>query len=210
VAIVGSMFLVFILLVDGAPMLGNDIGGILTLAPVFTVVIARLLGLRLTWKTVIVGGLMAAGALALAAAADVLRSGDSHGHFGKLIDSVRDEGWSPLTDTILRKLGALGRLVQNSVWTRLIPIGTAYLAFVLLWRDRWRRLFERQPVLRLGIIASLSAGLLGSLVNDSGPIVMALVLSVVCPIVSLMVLQSERDEEPFLLEPTGSSVPAVA
>ena len=56
VAIVGSMFLVFILLVDGAPMLGNDIGGILTLAPVFTVVIARLLGLRLTWKTVIVGG----------------------------------------------------------------------------------------------------------------------------------------------------------
>ena len=37
VAIIGSGFLLFILVVDGAPVLGNDIGGIITLAPVFTV-----------------------------------------------------------------------------------------------------------------------------------------------------------------------------
>ena len=55
VAIIASGFLLFILVVDGAPVLGNDIGGIITLAPVFTFVIARMLGWRITWKTVIIG-----------------------------------------------------------------------------------------------------------------------------------------------------------
>ena len=209
VAIIGSGFLLFILVVDGAPVLGNDIGGIITLAPVFTVVIALMLGWRITWKTVIIGLTAAVGALALAAAADLLRPGDTHSHFGKLIDSIRDDGWQPLTDTIQRKLGALFRLVENSVWTRLIPIGVVYLGFVLGWRQRWKDVFARHPALRLGILASLAAGLLGSVVNDSGPIVLALVLSVVCPVVSLIVLQSEREVDPFLLEPTGPAAPAV-
>ena len=209
VAIIASGFLLFILVVDGAPVLGNDIGGIITLAPVFTFVIARMLGWRITWKTVIIGLIAAMGALALAAAADLLRPGDTHSHFGKLIDSIRDDGWQPLTDTIQRKLGALFRLVENSVWTRLIPIGVVYLGFVLGWRHRWRDLFDRHPFLRLGILASLAAGLLGSVVNDSGPIVLALVLSVVCPVVSLIVLQSERELDPVLLEPTLPAEPTV-
>ena len=209
VAIIASGFLLFILVVDGAPVLGNDIGGIITLAPVFTFVIARMLGWRITWKTVIIGLTAAVGALALAAAADLLRPGDTHSHFGKLIDSIRDDGWQPLTDTIQRKLGALFRLVENSVWTRLIPIGVVYLGFVLGWRHRWKDLFARHPFLRLGILASLAAGLLGSVVNDSGPIVLALVLSVVCPVVSLIVLQSEREVDPVLLEPTMPAEPTV-
>ena len=205
-AIVASAFLGFVLIVVGAPVLGNDIGGILTLAPVFTVVIARLLGLRLTWKTVIVGLGVALGALALAAAVELARSPDSQTHFGKLIDSVRDDGWQPLSDTIQRKLGAIVRLLQGSVWVWLIPIGAAYVAYLMGWRHRWKDIFAREPVLRLGVVAALAAGLWGSMVNDSGPIVLALVLTIVCPIVSLAALESERNDSPVLTGPTVARV----
>jgi hypothetical protein len=207
-ALAASAFLVFIMLVDGAPVLGNDIGGIITLAPVFTVVIALMIGWRITWRTVVVGLVVALAALGLAAAADLVRSSDSQSHFGKLIDSVRADGWSPLSDTVQRKIGAVFRLVQNSVWTRLVPIGGAYLWFTLLWRGRWQKVLGGQPTLRLGIVAALAAGLLGSVVNDSGPIVLALVISIVCPVVTLLVLQSERDTAPVLMEATAPTPPS--
>jgi hypothetical protein len=207
-AIIVSGFLAFIAFVDGAPMLGNDIGGIVTLVPVFTVVIARLLGWRLTWKTVLVGMAVGIGALGLAAGADLLRSHDSQTHFGKLLDSTGKDGWKPLTDTIQRKLGAVFRLAQNSIWTKLIPVGAAFLAFTLGWRQRWKVVLAGLPALQLGIIASLAAGLLGSILNDSGPIVLAIVLSIVCPIVAIMVLQSEREDAPYLMEPTASPSPS--
>jgi hypothetical protein len=207
-AIIVSGFLAFIAFVDGAPMLGNDIGGIVTLVPVFTVVIARLLGWRLTWKTVLVGMAVGIGALGLAAGADLLRSHDSQTHFGKLLDSTGKDGWKPLTDTIQRKLGAVFRLAQNSIWTKLIPVGSAFLAFALGWRQRWKVVLAGLPALQLGIIASLAAGLLGSILNDSGPIVLAIVLSIVCPIVAIMVLQSEREDAPYLMEPTASPSPS--
>jgi hypothetical protein len=202
-AVICSAFLVFVLIVDGAPMLGNDIGGIMTLAPVFTVYIAMLLRLRITWRTVIVGLVLAVGALAIVAGADMLRSSDSQTHFGKLVESVQEDGWQPLSDTIQRKLGVLVRLLENSVWVPMIPTGLAFLGFALFWHRRRKALFEPSSTLPLGIIATLAAGLLGSIVNDSGPIVMALVLTVLCPIVGLMVLQAERKDEPYLLEPTG-------
>jgi hypothetical protein len=206
-AIIGSAFLIFVLMVDGAPVLGSDIGGILTLAPVFTVVVARLLGWRLTWRTVLIGAGVAALALVLAGSVELLRSSESQTHFGKLIDSVRDDGWQPLSDNILRRLGAIVRLLQGAVWVWLIPIAVAYLVILLGWRGRWKEVFAGEPVLRLGVIASLAAGLWGSMVNDSGPIVLALVLSVVCPIVSVLVLQPNRKAPPVLLEPTARRIP---
>jgi hypothetical protein len=199
-AIVGSLLLFLVLLADGAPVLGNDIGGIITLAPVFTVVVARLMGWRITWRTVVVGVIVAVGALTLVGAIELSRSSDAQTHFGKLIDSVRDEGLQPLSDTVQRKLGAIVRLLQGSVWVWLIPVGFAFLVYVLGWRARWRELLAHQPVLRLGLLAALAAGLWGSMVNDSGPIVIALVLTVVCPIVSLVAL--DFDTGPVLLAPT--------
>jgi hypothetical protein len=50
--------------------------------------------------------------------------------------------------------------------------------------------------------------LLGSILHDSGPIVLAIVLSIVCPIVAILVLQAEREDAPFLMEPNPSPRPA--
>jgi hypothetical protein len=100
------------------------------------------------------------------------------------------------------------RLAQNSISTQLIPVGTALLAYAVVWLLLWKDVLAGRPALQLGIIASLAAGLLGSILNDSGPIVLAIVLSIVCPIVAIMVLQSEREDAPYLMEPTASPSPS--
>ena len=52
-----ALVLAGVVLVDGAPTLGDDVGGILTLVPVFGLAVAALAGIRLRVRTLALGGL---------------------------------------------------------------------------------------------------------------------------------------------------------
>lgn len=203
----GCLF-ALVLLVDGSPWLGSDVGGILTLVPVFGLILLALAGRRVSWRTVAAAAALTAAVIAVAIGVDLLRPPEARTHLGQLVDRVRREGWEPLTTVLYRK--AAGSLrTFGSPWTWTIPIITMYGLYVLARARGWSRLLPAHSALRAGAVGMLAAGLLGCAVNDSGVVVTAVVFVYIGPFLTLLAVERER-EPAVLLEPRSAPSPGLA
>jgi hypothetical protein len=63
---------------------------------------------------------------------------------------------------------------------------------------------------RAGVLAAVAAGLIGMAVNDSGVIVVAMVLVAVGPVLAFLALAERADGRPRLLEPVGAPARTVS
>ncbi|HKN39021.1 MAG TPA: hypothetical protein VJ456_07935, partial [Acidimicrobiia bacterium] len=196
--------LVVVVVVDGTPTLGDDVGGILTLVPVFGLSFIALSGRRLSWRTVAV--LVAATVVVLGAATlvDVLRPPEARTHLGRMVTGVRSQGGESFVTTVARKTATNLRVFQQTVWSWLVPIIAIFLLYLLLWEHRLARLLPRGSPLRIGVVGALAAGLLGFAVNDSGVIITALVYLYLGPYLMLLAIDGERPA-PQLLEPSTAA-----
>ncbi len=201
---VGSLF-ALVLLVDGSPWLGSDVGGILTLVPVFGLTLVALAGRRLSWRTLAAAAAVTATVMAVAIGIDLLRPPDVRTHLGQLVERVQNEGWEPLTTVLSRK--AAGSLrTFGSPWTWTIPIITMYGLYVLARARGWSRLLPAHSALRAGAVGMLAAGLLGCAVNDSGVVVTAVVFVYIGPFLTLLAV--EREWRPaVMLDPRSPPSP---
>lgn len=199
-AVVGACVLLAVVLVaDGAPSLGGDVGGIIALVPVFGAVAIALAGRRLRVRTALLIGSATVALVCAAAAIDLMRPEDARTHLGRFAnDFVNDP--SELLDTFVRKQSANLRILQVSVWTWMIPVVVIFLLYVLVWERQWQELLPRRAPVRVGTVAVLAGALLGFLANDSGPIVIALFFVFLLPFLTLLALHRARGE-PVLLEP---------
>ena len=203
-----AAFLLLVAVVDGAPSLGDDVGGILTLVPVFGLTILALAGRRLTWRTVAAVALAAVAVLAAATTVDLLRPPEARTHLGRLAANTRDNGVGELVTTIARKAEANVRLLRLTPWSWVVPVIVGFLLYVLVPRHKWAELLPPRSPLRTGVLASLAAGVLGFAVNDSGVVVVALVLVEVGPLLAILALDRGRGTQPaapILLEPSGDA-----
>lgn len=184
-----------VLVVDGAPFLGSDVGGILTLVPVFGLLLYVMSGRALRAKPVILAGVATLTALAAAAGLDYLRPADSRTHLGRLVAAMMgDDGdSSTLMTTISRKIATNVRVLTGSFWTWIVPIIAIVLLFFLVVQRGWERDIPRGTALRAGVVAALLCGLLGFAANDSGTVVTALVFVYLGPFVTLLALQRDDD-----------------
>ncbi len=199
-ALIGAGLVCAVVLVaDGAPFLGSDVGGILTLVPVFGLLLYVMSGRALRAKSVIVAGIATAVALGIAAGLDYLRPADSRTHLGRLVAAMLgdDEGSSTFMTTVSRKIATNIRVFTGSFWTWIVPIIAIVLLFFLVVQRGWERDIARGTALRAGVVAALLCGLLGFAVNDSGTVVTALVFVYLGPFVTLLALQ--RDDEPRIV-----------
>ncbi|QYG91275.1 glycosyltransferase [Iamia sp. SCSIO 61187] len=200
-----AALLALVVVADGAPWLGADVGGILSMVPVYGLVVVALLGHRLTWRALIIAALATAAVLALATGIDLLRPPSSRTHLGTFVsDSLKDT--STFTTTISRKWATNLRVFRQSIWTWMVPIVALFSLYVLVVAKGWRRLLPRGSALRLGVVAALGLGLLGWLVNDSGVVVTALVFVYIGPFLTLLALAA-RLPEPELFPPTSHQEP---
>ena len=193
-----------VVLADGAPSLGSDVGGILTLVPVFGLTLLALSGRRVSWRA---AGLALAATLAVVVVAtgvDLLRPPDSRTHLGQLVARIGNEGWEPLTTTVSRKISANLRTFR-SPWTWTVPIVALYMLFVLGFGRGWSQLLPPRSAVRAAVVGVLAAGLLGYAVNDSGVVVTALVFVYIGPFLTLLALARERPG-PVLRGPPGTAV----
>ncbi len=131
-------FLGVVIIIDGAPFWGSDVGGILSMVPAFAVTSVLLLGWRVRWKTVawsLVGLVVAVAAFA---ALDMARPSDKRTHLGRLIERVQDRGIGDFVVIVQRKLGDNLGSLRNSVWgfTLLIAVVLA----IWLWKRARPRL----------------------------------------------------------------------
>lgn len=181
--------------VDGAPFLGSDVGGVLALVPGFAITWFLLSGRRVGWRAVLLAGLGGVVALGLFLAIDLARPEDSRTHLARLVENVADEGPDVFVDTIERKVKTNARIFGSTIWTYLVPPALLLLA-VLLRKPpgRWQQLATAFPVVRSGLVGGLALALLGFAVNDSGIVVPAMFLSWLVPMALVAYVSLEQAE----------------
>lgn len=190
-------------LVDGAPSLGSDVGGILTLVPVFGLTLFVVSGRRVSWKAV---GLAAGAALAvvvLATGVDLLRPAGSRTHLGELAARIGNEGLTPVRMTLDRKVAANLRSFR-SPWAWVVAITAGYVLAVIAWGRGLTWVVPPRSALRAGLAGVVAAGVLGYAVNDSGVVVTGLAFVYVGPFLTFLALR-RPDDTPTIREPAAGS-----
>jgi hypothetical protein len=197
--VTAGALLVLAVLADGAPNLGKDVGGILTMVPVFGITLVALARGRVSWRQIGIVAAVLVVVLGAAITIDLLRPADSRTHLGRFVsDLVNGTGESDTT--IARKLSTNVRVLGASIWTWMVPIIAVFSLFLLVYMDRGSELLPSGSPRRIGVYAALAAGLLGFAVNDSGVVVTALVFVYLGPFLTLLALHADRGE-PHLLPP---------
>ena len=173
----GVGVLIVAILIDGMPIWGSDVGGVLAFVPAVGVAVAQLLGHRVRWRSVAVWGTAAVVVVAVFAAVDLSRPADRRTHLGRLVEAVADQGVGAFETVVSRKLGANFGVITSSVWTAMVPIALGFIVYLL-----WRAPGHVQSI-RANINESLAGlavvGFLGFAFNDSGIAVPGVMLGVV-------------------------------
>ncbi len=153
--VTAAALLAVVIFVDGAPFLGADVGGVVTLVPVGGLALMALAGGRLTWRRVAIAGGATAGALAVVTAVDLLRPPESRTHLGRLASETLSSGDGSLFATLARRAEVTIDVIGQNFWTAVTPV-IAVLVLVTLLRMPWAR--TRVPPgtpLRVGLLAAL-------------------------------------------------------
>ncbi len=178
---------VAVVIIDGAPHLGGDVGGVLTLVPALAITFLLLTDRRpRPWQiAVVVLGALAA--LAVFVGIDVSRPESQQTHLARTFQDIKEDGLDPLFEVIGRKARANLRVFTSTIWTYFVPPALATLAYLLFRpRGRWRKLREDYPRVRAGLIGGLLLAGLGFALNDSGIVIPAMTLSYVVPMTLLL------------------------
>jgi hypothetical protein len=153
--------------VDGAPMLGADVGGVIAAVPAFALVLAtwrRPLPLR-RLAPLLVGGVVV---VAMFAAFDLSRPAAAQTHLARALSS------GDLAGTVLRREINARDSFRNNPFFDL-----ALVAAAGLWLER-NRLSRSRP-LRVGLAGVATVAILGTLLTDSGAAVAGAVAAVAWP-----------------------------
>ena len=193
--------LIGVALVVTLPLLGGDVGGALTILPVFVLTLAGLWD-RLRLRTVVLAAVITASALGAALVADLSRPDDQRTHLARFVSSGG------------RSSSIAGKLTQNlstyEAMPLLVLVVLLVLGFaVLLWRGGFRSALPTRSPARIGVGGALAVALVGNVLNDSGPIVTVVVMSVVGPYLVARAAASE-EPSPQLLPPLPTAPPTLA
>jgi hypothetical protein len=172
--------------VDAAPMLGDDAGGLLTLVPVFAVVLWLTSGRRLRVRTLIGAGAAAVAVLVAATAADLARPPSARTHLGRFASDLLRGGGSAGTagDLVARRWAANLHTYVDPGQVGIVAIAVGLL--VGLAMRRWRWLLPLGSPERAVVGGALAVGLLGNVLNDSGSVVTALPFAAIGPFLVLL------------------------
>ena len=194
VAIIG----IVVLALDGLPSFGADFGGPPALFPAFALLALIALGVKLNWKkvlAVLVAGVVVVSSFAII---DWLRPDDKRTHLGRFVDTVLDGG---LFDVIGRKLAAnfstltnplslvaiTGILVILIVFGR--PVRQAAKNDITLAPYHWltrgvplKQISTDRPLLQPTLYSVYVALVIGTLVNDSGVVILGVGVAVLVPL----------------------------
>ncbi len=194
-----------VVLVEGLPMLGADVGGVLSMVPAFGITAIVLSGRRLRALDVVLLGL-ASGAIVVAFAfVDIARPPGSRTHLARLAEHLVDGRWGPFLDSLTRRLQASFGGADLAVWALVLALIVGVGAYVVLVASG--RLDARAVLTRghppmaaaaagLGVLASV-----GLVANDSSIAVPATMLIVVVPVLVIRAIAA-LDPAPHLdMEP---------
>jgi hypothetical protein len=201
------------LVIDGAPTLGADFGGIIAVIPGFAVFAFMVTGTRIRPSRLL--AVLAVGAVVVLAVsfADSLRADPTH--IGEFWDSL----WNGDAGTIVaRKFRGMLGTFGNWELTLIAVLATGFLFFALRRPLAWRAAalhtaYERDPGLRPTLVAVLVTAGVGMLVNDSGVAIPAMASTVAIPLAlaaSVRALELGLTGSPSRSEPAESASSSMA
>lgn len=175
-----------VVLIEGLPMLGADVGGVVSMVPAFGVTALVLTARRVRTKDVGVLAIVAGVAVVGFAFVDAARPEGSRTHLARLAEHLRAGRIDPLIDTLHRRLQASFGDAETAAWALVVGLIVLVGAYVVLHHhgrltrlgDTW--LGER-PTVAAGAGLSVLASL-GLLMNDSSIAVPTTMLIVVAPV----------------------------
>ena len=128
------------LLLDGAPQVGADMGGAITLVPTLVVLGAGLAGTRLAWPRLLATAALTVGVVGGFAAWDYSRPSPERTHLGRFVQQVVDgSAWH----TLARKAWALvAPFVTSAMALTALLVGLAVLGGALWWARRELRAWQ--------------------------------------------------------------------
>jgi hypothetical protein len=181
-----------VLVIDGSPFWGSDVGGALTLVPTTAGVAVVLFDIRVRLRTAVLIGLGTIVVLVAAGMVDLARPEESRTHLGRLFEDIGANGFDAFETVVLRKIGANLDVLASSEWTLMVPVVFAFILY-LIWRapGRLQRLQEVIPEERAARVGFVIAAVLGFALNDSGIAVPGLMLGVMNASLVYLVLRTE-------------------
>jgi hypothetical protein len=191
--LVASALLGVAILVDGMPIWGSDIGGVLSMVPAYAIAVSGLMGWRMRIRTVLIGVGTTLVALVVFTILDLSRPKDHQTHLGRLVTSTRDEGFHSLWVVIERKLSENFGVLFSSAWAVMVPIVLAGVAYII-WSapGRLRALQERIPPMRWALVSLAVLAVLGFALNDSGISIPGVMTGVLTPVLIVILVRADR------------------
>ncbi len=189
-----------VIVLDGAPFWGSDVGGILSMVPAFAITALLIAGIRIRFRTVawcIIGLTVAVTGFT---ALDLSRPAQRRTHLGRLAERIDERGIGDFFVVVQRKLGDNLGSLRNSIWGFMLLI-VLVLAVWLFQRAprRFPDLVRRLPAVRVATIGFAIVATLGYLLNDSGVAIPGVML--VIALASLIWLLVRFDPETSEPEP---------
>lgn len=177
-----------VVVADGAPPFGSDVGGVLALVPALVLLVLLRSGRRVRLASLAGAGLAAAVVVSGFAVADWTREPDDRTHLGRFVEQVRD---GTAGAVLARKADAIGNLLLANAVTALLPLVVA-AAVVLFLRPPapLRHALQVAPAWRHGLLAVGLCAAVGFALNDSGPAVPAFALLVAVPATTAVVART--------------------
>lgn len=192
-ALLGGIAVLFTVcvLAIGLPQLGLNVGGTLSSVPAFLLTGLLLTGAALSVRRVALVGLATLVVIGAFGALDLTRPEESRTHLGRFLTLTGDQGADGFLTVIQRKLASNLNILTSSVWTLVIPVAIAFLAF-LAWRQPrfLRRLQVWMPGARACIVGGLVVAVLGGVLNDSGVAIPAMMFAVLLPYLTVLTVRT--------------------
>jgi hypothetical protein len=186
VAVIGA----FAVAVDGLPSFGSDFGGVLAMVPAFA-----MLGLMVAGKRVSplkLGVFFAVGVVLVLFISYLNSRSANPTHLGRFWQDLMDgDAWSVIT----RKFDAMLNSLGYWPYTLALAAAVVFLFFVLARPTRWRvsllqGAYENSLTMRPALLCALTVGVIGTLVNDSGVVILSVAFSLATPLMLAAGLRS--------------------
>lgn len=164
-----GLYMAFVTYVLFAPSLGADAGGVITALVSFGYFIMMVNNKKLNlWRVLLIG----CGTLIVlfgGALWDMNFNQGQQSHIGQAMGQLVQGGWEPAWQIIQRKVAMNWKLMQYSIWSRVLLATIVGLAFFLYHpKGVFHRVQQQNPFVFKGIQAVIVATLIGFIVNDSG------------------------------------------
>jgi hypothetical protein len=180
----------------GAPNLGRDMGGTLTLVAAGILCCWKLWGRRLTVKAVLLAGGIALAVFAIGGFLDYLRPQEDQTHLGRFVGSVLD---GTATNIVLRKAAAaVGTIGRSMTWISL----AAVVGAIVVWRKRAPIRSERVAAAVIGLTA---VAVIGAFVNDSGIAIPGFTVALGFGLLAVAVGPRTERAEPATADPVATA-----